>query len=212
MKTGQFISVLALWLVTGCIPMKSEFGQLSRGMYQDQITIPIDLPANAPSVSQLFWLLPDDGGGAQNRNEHLGIDITAQRDTPVIAPADGVVVSAFFEPMYGNRIVVEHDKTRDGKRIQTSYWHLNNRKVEVGDKVRRGQLLGGLGNTGAMASGILHVHFAVLEEQPRGEMRPVDPSRYWSGGVGKVECYNPHRYWPRGGTKFTYPVACAAKK
>lgn len=198
--------------VSGCIPMKNEYGETSRPMYVDQISLPVHLPINAPSISQLFWRFAETKTGNERRSEHLGIDITAQKDTAVIAPYPGEVVSSFFEPTYGNRIVLDHCSNADGLRVQTSYWHLNRRDVEPGDKVMRGQVLGGLGNTGVLASGILHVHFAVLVESPSGRMEPVDPSTFWSGGKGKVECFIKGKYWSNRTFAFTYPVMCSPRK
>jgi len=206
-----FFLVLAGLIMVGCAPMKQNFGSTSRGMYPDQISIAISLPPEAPSVSQLYWRLPKAASKQGGRVEHLGIDITAKRGTPVIAPADGRIIWSLFEPLFGHRVVIDHGKDRQGRRLRSSYWHLSTRSVRVGDQVKRGQKLGGVGRTGVLAGGILHLHFAVLRDSETGKLDEVDPSLFWIGGVGKVVCFN--QLGPRSGPSFklTYPVACRAK-
>ncbi|MEJ6713248.1 MAG: M23 family metallopeptidase [Rhodobacterales bacterium] len=193
------------------MPMKQEFGHASRRMYPDQIGIAISLPAEAPSISQLYWRLPKAASNQSGRAEHLGIDITAKRGTSVIAPADGHVIWSFFEPLFGNRVVIDHGKDRQGRRLRSSYWHMSSRSVKVGDTVHRGQKLGGVGNTGVLAGGILHLHFAVLHEADNGKLDEVDPSLFWFGGRGKVVCFDQRKNWPNATFKLTYPVVCRAK-
>jgi murein DD-endopeptidase MepM/ murein hydrolase activator NlpD len=172
-------------------------------MYRDQITTEITLPATAPSVSQQFWRLPDGMYDREGRREHLGIDITAAKGTPVLAAATGQVIASFYTPAYGHQVTIDH-----GGGFRTGYWHLNSRRVEVGDTVKRGQLLGGLGKTGLMASNTLHVHFVVMKRAAGGRFLPVDPSAYWTGGPGRVECFDPKRHWSDRPFKVTYPVLC----
>ena len=94
---------------------------------------------------------------------HEGQDITSSIGTPVVATALGKVVEREYSSSYGNYVVVAH-----GNGIRTLYAHLNAFKCELGQSVRRGQVIGLLGNTGRSTGP--HVHYEV-----RIGDRTVDP-------------------------------------
>lgn len=107
------------------------------------------------------------------RRFHAGDDYSANRDkvkdwigTPVKATADGVVVKAHFDNRFGNYIEIEH-----GYGYKTVYAHLNNISVKKGEKVHRGQEIGGVGNTGRSTAA--HLHYEVKRNNktldPRSE-------------------------------------------
>lgn len=86
---------------------------------------------------------------------HAGLDIAAKEGTPVKASADGTVVKAeYMRNGYGKLIVIEHEKE-----LVTFYGHLSGIGVKVGQKVRRGDVIGAVGRTGR-ATGA-HLHFEV---------------------------------------------------
>jgi Membrane proteins related to metalloendopeptidases len=85
---------------------------------------------------------------------HTGVDLSADRGTPIYATGDGVVEKARYEGNYGNCIVVNH-----GFGFQTLYSHCKDMNVKVGQKVKRGQQIGTVGTSG-MADGP-HVHYEV---------------------------------------------------
>lgn len=93
---------------------------------------------------------------SKKRNSfHSGIDIGAPTGTPVKSAAVGVVkISEFKNNGYGNLIVVQHEDN-----ISTYYGHLSKRRVNVGDKIKAGQLIGDVGSTGASTGP--HLHFEV---------------------------------------------------
>lgn len=75
---------------------------------------------------------------------HWGVDIGARVGGKIKAPAGGVVVFAEEDvPLSGNLILVDH-----GHGLTSSFLHLDKIKVKVGDKVKAGQQIGTLGNTG----------------------------------------------------------------
>ncbi len=86
---------------------------------------------------------------------HKGIDIATSIGTPVLAPADGFVISTGFHSGLGNEIVIDH-----GYGIVTSYGHLNDIKVKVGDRVIRGQTIATVGNSGRSTGP--HLHYEVV--------------------------------------------------
>lgn len=98
---------------------------------------------------------------------HHGIDMANEIGTTVRAAGDGVVVFAssdnarFVEgsPAYGNAVIIEHDFAYNDLAIYTLYAHLEAPLVVTGQRVRTGEAIGLLGNTGQ--SGGPHVHFEV---------------------------------------------------
>jgi murein DD-endopeptidase MepM/ murein hydrolase activator NlpD len=85
---------------------------------------------------------------------HSGIDISTPIGTKVIAPADGVVVSVGAKGGYGNAVTVNH-----GYGIMTQYGHLDHFNVRPGQRVRRGDVLAFVGNTGRSTGP--HLHYEV---------------------------------------------------
>jgi len=85
---------------------------------------------------------------------HTGLDIANRVGTPVVASADGMVVQAGKETNLGKFVVISH-----GYGIKTTYGHLSETKVRAGQKVKRGALIGEMGNTGRSTGP--HLHYAV---------------------------------------------------
>lgn len=86
---------------------------------------------------------------------HPGLDISADKGTPIVATAAGVVESAGWNGNYGNLIVLDH-----GFGIKTRYGHLSGFAVKAGATVQRGDLLGYVGATGR-ATGP-HLHYEIM--------------------------------------------------
>jgi murein DD-endopeptidase MepM/ murein hydrolase activator NlpD len=87
--------------------------------------------------------------------EHKGLDFTASKGTPVYATGDGKVEMAYFSSTFGNVIYLNH-----GYGYETRYAHLSKFGVTQGQKVKRGQVIGYVGNTGTSVSD--HLHYEVL--------------------------------------------------
>jgi len=88
------------------------------------------------------------------RDFHPGIDISTPRGTKIVAPADGVVVSAGRRGAYGNAIVIDH-----GYGVVTRYGHMDGFNVRPGQRVKRGDVIGFVGSTGR--SNAPHLHYEV---------------------------------------------------
>ena len=98
---------------------------------------------------------------------HDGIDIAAEKGTPVYAPADGKVVAVGYDRNgYGRYVIIDH-----GYGIRTLFGHLSLATVKKGQKVKRWEKIGEVGRTGR-ATGY-HLHYEV-----RVKDRPVDPLTY----------------------------------
>jgi murein DD-endopeptidase MepM/ murein hydrolase activator NlpD len=85
---------------------------------------------------------------------HPGIDVSAPRGTEIKAPADGLVVSVGRRGAYGLAIVIDH-----GFDVVTRYGHMEKYNVRAGERVRRGDVIGFVGNTGR--SNAPHLHYEV---------------------------------------------------
>lgn len=169
------------------------------------------LPANAPSISQRYQPSPEGANtGERPSKGHQGFDIVAPRGAPVIAPLDGVVADSYWEPMYGNRLLILHGADAGGRKLATRYFHLHRRIVRKGEVVRRGQQVAELGASGVLAPN-LHLHFETLRVEPRGPfdtLVPINPHLYWYDGPGNVTCFDRDRDYSRAGFALTYPVPC----
>ncbi|NLI15207.1 MAG: M23 family metallopeptidase [candidate division Zixibacteria bacterium] len=98
---------------------------------------------------------------------HNGIDIAAERDTPIRAPAKGRVISVGWENGMGNTICIDH-----GYGLVSIYGHLNAIKVRKGDMVNRNDIIGLVGSTGNSTGP--HLHYEIHKN---GSV--VDPRRFF---------------------------------
>ena len=87
--------------------------------------------------------------------DHKGLDFTAPKGTPVYATGDGKVAKAYFSDSYGKVVYVNH-----GFGYETRYAHLSEFAIAEGQEVKRGQVIGYVGNTGNSVSA--HLHYEVL--------------------------------------------------
>lgn len=85
---------------------------------------------------------------------HNGIDIPAPKNTSVVASDDGMVIFAGYKTGYGNVVEIEHFDNK-----KTLYAHNNSIAVNVGEVVKRGQVIARVGSTGNSTGN--HVHFEV---------------------------------------------------
>ncbi|HZH38349.1 MAG TPA: M23 family metallopeptidase [Flavisolibacter sp.] len=86
---------------------------------------------------------------------HAGLDFAAPQGTPIYATADGTVkVSGFSDGGYGNHVVINH-----GYGYETLYGHMVRIKVRNGTRVKRGEVVGYVGNTGKSTGP--HCHYEV---------------------------------------------------
>lgn len=98
--------------------------------------------------------------------QHKGLDIAADPGAPIHAPASGIVTAATLDSGYGKVITVDH-----GHGIVTRYGHCSQMYVKAGQKVKRGDVIGAVGNTGRSTGP--HLHYEV-----RLQGVPVNPERY----------------------------------
>lgn len=126
---------------------------------------------------------------------HKGIDIRCKHDA-VLATENGgkvVAVNQNVNTAGGKSITVEYNR-EDGSKVQTTYMHLSEVNVKVGDTVSAGQKIGVTGNTGTRTTGE-HLHFGVKTIAADGTSRDVDPSCYLAeiaqkGNIKQQALYN----------------------
>jgi murein DD-endopeptidase MepM/ murein hydrolase activator NlpD len=84
---------------------------------------------------------------------HSGVDVARPAGTPIVAPADGVVILAAAAPftLEGNLLMIDH-----GMGLNSAFLHLSRIDVKVGDRVVQGQRLGAIGATGRATGPHLH--------------------------------------------------------
>ena len=97
---------------------------------------------------------------------HAGVDLAGAYGSPVYATADGVVSHAGWENGYGNLVEIQHPYG-----LKTRFGHLSAVKVEMGQKVSRGDRIGDMGNTGHSTGTHLHYEVRVGDE-------PVNPMSF----------------------------------
>lgn len=92
------------------------------------------------------------------RQFHWGMDFTAPTGTEIYSTGKGTVTFASNSSNgYGNHVIVDH-----GYGYQTLYAHMSEIKVREGQKVKRGEVLGYIGNTGL--SSAPHLHYEVIKD------------------------------------------------
>ncbi len=101
---------------------------------------------------------------------HTGLDFQADRGTPILAAAGGVVVAQEFHPEYGNMVEIDH-----GNDLVTRYAHASKTLVKKGDLVKQGQIIAEVGSSGRSTG--THLHFEVLVQ---GVLQ--DPLKFLAAG------------------------------
>ena len=153
-KSGKNVSVTVL------NPEKEESLSLdpdaSNEDYENGSLLKIDLQ----KIEQQHWAypLPDahviSPYGARGRRGHAGVDIKTQANDEVLAAFDGVVEKSGPYFAYGNYIVIRH-----AFGFSTCYSHQSKNFVEVGQKVKAGEVIGLTGQTGRATTP--HLHFEI---------------------------------------------------
>jgi murein DD-endopeptidase MepM/ murein hydrolase activator NlpD len=110
------------------------------------------------------------------RKMHEGMDFTAKIGTPVFATGDGIVAQADNTASgYGNHVVIRH-----GYGYESLYAHLSKYNCRVGQRVKRGDIIGYVGSTGRSEGP--HLHYEVHKNK-----RVVNPLNFYYGNISAVE-------------------------
>ena len=133
--------------------------------FQDQKSLLASVPSVWPTRG---WVTSDFGSRldpyTSERVMHAGLDIAGPHGKEIVSPSDGTVVFAGLEGGYGNVVVLDH-----GYGIKTRYGHLSSIKVKSGERVKRGDIIAAMGNTGRSTGPHLHYEVRVngIAQNPR---------------------------------------------
>ncbi|GGX50825.1 hypothetical protein GCM10007385_19180 [Tateyamaria omphalii] len=180
-------------------------------------------PKGAPKIASDFRSRKGVNG-LRRPARHQGIDIKGRNGTRIIAAADGRVLETDVGSCWGPTIVVDHGTGSDGKRLIAAYGHLDKMTVKAGQSVKRGQVIGTLGNNFRKFDcivGVRHLHFQLGRawrgpekgtfwghvRYLRDGKRGTNPHAYWADGPNRITCFDASRSYPAG--TLTYPVPCA---
>ncbi len=110
---------------------------------------------------------------------HSGLDIRQERGTKVMCTAAGIVMAQGFSKGNGNYVFIKH-----AMNFETKYLHMEKALVKQGQKVKRGQVIGLLGNTGRSTGPHLHYEI-VYKGRTVNPLKFVRIARYISKGSGR---------------------------
>lgn len=195
-KTGESSSLIGIGGIpenelTHDIPLETRHNDLIREMHQqvdqtqtaasqkeldfndliDKLEKKKNLLAATPSIKPVNGWITSRFGYRKSpftgkRNFHSGVDISNKKGTKILATANGKITFAAKKTYYGNMITIDH-----GYGKATKYAHLNKILVKRGQKVKRGDVIATLGNTGQSTGP--HLHYEV-----RINGAPVNPLKY----------------------------------
>ncbi len=171
--TSQLINQLARQIER----QESSYQEIFRKYKENQelfACIPAIKPIDAPRSSGFGMRLHPI---YQIMKFHSGQDFTAPIGTPIYATGNGIVETASFIDGYGNCTIIDH-----GFGYKTVYAHQSKFNVKVGQFVKRGEIIGYVGNTGV--SEAPHLHYEVIKDGIK-----VNPSSYFFDDMTPTE-YN----------------------
>ena len=153
-------------LQTKAIQQEKSFQELTEAVQSRQ-----SLWASTPSIwPTTGWVSSGFGNRVSpftgRLAKHNGIDIVARPDTPIVAPAAGIVSYYGFDSGLGKLVKINH-----GYGIVTFYGHLSKTAVKIGQKVKRGEIIAYVGSTG-LSTGP-HLHYEVYVNDV-----PANPMKY----------------------------------
>ena len=196
----KIILLVGVLVATGCAvsknPLRQQVKLLQEGIIKDDTSYVYALPYEE---GKTFRVLQGYFTGFTHR-ERAALDFNMKRGTKITAARDGVVVRAKEDGTlgglnkkyrsHGNNIVIQHaDNSRAG------YWHLqhNGALVNVGDSVKKGQLIAISGKTGYAF--VPHLHFLVWTSKD-GQWQQVATRFQTSKGIKYLRGWKKYRNSP----------------
>ena len=185
MKVWVFICI---GFLTSCSvsnnPLRKEVKQLQKGKIKDDTSYIYTLPFE----NDRGHLLVQGYFGKFSHKERAALDFKMKPGTKILAARDGIVTRVKEDGTKGgakrefrsegNNIIIQHgDNSRSG------YWHIqkDGALVNVGDSVKKGQVIALSGNTGYTA--FPHLHFIVWRSDARGQWQQVATRFQTSKGI-----------------------------
>lgn len=159
------------------IPIYERVNERAAELYETPSILPILVPEDDDSSS--YWYSSGFGFRPHpltgKTQFHNGLDVATSLGTPVVATADGFIFQIETDPFFGNMVQIEHP----GPQMRTLYGHLKNHAdgLEVKQKVKRGEIIGYVGNSGRSTGA--HLHYGVYADgtwqDPKGHIILDDP-------------------------------------
>lgn len=189
----------SLFYLTGCYvsknPMRKEVKALQKGKIKEDSSYVYGLPYEEGKS----YMMVQGYFSPFTHRERAALDFKMKRGTKICAARDGVVVrlkedgdrgglKRKYRP-YGNYVIIQHeDSSRAG------YWHLqkNGVLVNVGDSVKKGQVIALSGKTGYSA--MPHLHFLVWSTDNRRQWRQVATRFETSKGIRYLRPWRKYRH------------------
>lgn len=137
---------------------------------EEQLTMAAIAGNNEDKLKKMTFFMPVKGtitSKFDRASNHLGIDIVAKGDEPILATLPGSVILATWSVETGHVIQVVHDNN-----MVSIYKHNSSLLKQVGDKVEAGEPIAIIGNSGELSSGP-HLHFELWHNGV-----PVNPEHY----------------------------------
>jgi len=131
---------------------------------KEQVKIPSVWPVKGGLLNDNFGGRRSPTGGGYEF--HAGQDIKVDIGTPIMTAAAGTVTTASYQSGYGYMVEIDH-----GNGLMTRYGHLSKIIVQVGQTVKRGELIAESGNSGRSTGPHLHYEVRINNE-------PVNPALY----------------------------------
>jgi murein DD-endopeptidase MepM/ murein hydrolase activator NlpD len=196
MKLFWLLSVILL--VNGCSvsknPMRNEVRRLQKGITKDDTSYVYALPYE---MGKSYCMVQGYFSSFTHR-ERAALDFKMKRGTKICAAREGIVIRVKedgdrgglkrkYRP-YGNYVIIQHaDSSRAG------YWHLqkNGSMVNVGDHVKKGQIIAISGKTGY--SFLPHLHFLVWSFDSKRQWRQVATRFQTSKGIKYLQPLRKYR-------------------
>ena len=182
----------------------------------------IILPKNSPPIiSDYHSRYGVLGGSRSNPKKHGGVDFYQVPGEKILAAADGKVYGVKKkDKCVGNQFAIYFGKSPDGKRLYATHMHVGKMYVKKGDLVKRGQHVADAGDLVKTfcGGGMEHLHFHMSKRRGTDSSfwgswrflgKPsgwINPHLYWTGGIGKPECFVEGKSYPEG--LLTLPVEC----
>lgn len=139
---------------------KKHMGKLFKIWRDTDVSVdlswPVDGPLSSPFGLRRFF-------NDQPRNPHSGIDIAAPEGTDIVMPSDGVIIDTGDYYFNGKTVFVDH-----GQGMISMFNHMSKIIVKTGDKLKRGDKIGEIGQTGRVTGP--HLHWSLSLNEAR-----VDP-------------------------------------
>lgn len=148
------------------IELRRQSQENMRNLLNDQVSLSRATPKGWPTkgwLTSYFGMRKSPFTG--RRVMHEGLDIAANVGTAVTATADGIVARVDYSPGYGKTVVIDH-----GYGYRTVFGHNSKILVKSGQRVKRGDLIAQVGNTGQSTGP--HLHYEL-----RLNGVPIDPRK-----------------------------------